>query len=1152
VRLYSSIVMPTQSRGFWTCDYCRQPCDTIEEAREHEAAQCPHRPHSTTNLPRQQQQQQPPGTPASAATASHPQPPLPGYPPDSSPHPPTVPPPQHSSAGSMGPLSSAVAAEMENYQGQGNSSSGGGEMMMHHKNGGLRSIPLLGPRDMANLTVEDCIACQNIEIFEATPQHAADNNGAGGGTPVLVGQLGLRCMHCASSPLSAAAYSTVFPTSLGSIAGNVRMVADQHLSICGMAPPEIQELCERAANKRQQGNNNNNNEQEEEEERNHEMALVEYCIGLSHQLGITNKQPQKSGIVWADPAVVSRHHPVETPGPRHGRAQPQHPHSMERGMGGLPPHSADRGGLGGPPMSVDRMGYPTPGGGPPGGYPTPGGPPPGAMMRPGPPQHMMGGPMGPGGDHIAPTPLQRRRDRHVGEPPVDAGHPPHGYPTPYSQGPPEGYPPEGAGGQTPAQPNFEGGQEGGQYPTPYVPETSSPVYTQHLTNPNPQYDLPSNFPFYQENDRTWNCKFCSHLHPQYRDPQSLWSVPTGGPPPGNFIDHHLTMCRSYHQSMPSPPMYQGPPPPSYGVPYGHMSHGMPPYGAVPPPGWEGHSPPHAGGAPMHPQHLQYGGSSGAGEPQYAYPGEPPHYEQHAPAPRYAEQAGYGAARPSQGPPGAVGAPRQPAQQGASHGGSPSGMDPSSSLAGPRSKENIADAVRHAINYLVATDKEYYSLESRGTSTTVLNLVLEEDRLLLTDYFFFLMKQLRLCRFSESDRKTRGGKREKIKIGYGGLQCVHCADVPNSRKFFWSNVDRLANSFAEIPGHVLKCRRCSQQTKDALMQLKQFHPEQMARLPRGSQKVFFRRMWRRLHDEDPQPEDAPDVDAAPSIEVEDEDESNLDGLKPAATPRNPSPDVKQEKDDSPGSKKSDESTVILQRTTQEAAKALAASTKYSEPPSPSSKVLLAIPDDKEWLSDMDCYIRKQLEVFCATEDDVTAAQSDRKYPVHIGQVGIRCIHCSLCKTGAGAHGTAVAFPFSISGIYESVREFQRLHLDSCENLPGSTKAKLNGFKGSSSLSSVLRKYYVLAAKALGLQDTRNGIRSGAESIPLGSQAAFTFAEGGTPQMTTEMRQQMQPQYEEEDAAKTPADDDKKRKQATSNSQSPNSAEPPPKSGRTEEV
>lgn len=142
--------------------------------------------------------------------------------------------------------------------------------------------------------------------------------------------------------------------------------------------------------------------------------------------------------------------------------------------------------------------------------------------------------------------------------------------------------------------------------------------------------------------------------------------------------------------------------------------------------------------------------------------------------------------------------------------------------------------------------------------------------------------------------------------------------------------------------------------------------------------------------------------------------------------------------------------------------------------------------------MDCFIRRNLEVFCATEEDVEIAQQDRKYPVNVGQVGIRCIHCAVTKGGAAARGTAVAFPYSINGIYESVREFQRLHLEGCPQLPESAKTKLAGFKGSASLSSVLRKYYVLAAKALGMHDTPDGIRSGGECVPLGSSAASAFS------------------------------------------------------------
>ena len=436
-------------------------------------------------------------------------------------------------------------------------------------------------------------------------------------------------------------------------------------------------------------------------------------------------------------------------------------------------------------------------------------------------------------------------------------------------------------------------------------------------------------------------------------------------------------------------------------------------------------------------------------------------------------------------------------------------------------ETADAAVQHAIDYLAASDRD--ASLTPGAIAEAGQLVLDEDKLLLTDYFFYLMKQLRLCRFSEADRKTRGGKREKILIGFGGLQCIHCSEANNSRKFFWSNVDRLANSFAEIPGHVLKCRHCPQQTKDALYQLKQLHPEQMARLPRGSQKVFFRRMWRRLHDEDPQ---APSPEQA---KTSPEQASGGARSEPSES-KYPAVALKQSGiDTSPGGTSgSDESMLLMQRSTKEAAKALADSIAMELPPSPTSRVLLAIPEDKEWLSDTDCFIRRQIEVFCATNEDVSIARSDRKFPVHEGQVGIRCVHCSLAKEGVGARGSGVAYPFSVSGIYESVREFQRLHLDSCENLPGDMKAKLADLKGSTSLSSVLRKYYVLAAKALGLKDTRDGIRAGADSVPIGSQAAFAFSDSGSA-IAEEMRRSGEASFQDlSSAALTPVES-RKRKQ-----------------------
>jgi len=860
-----------------------------------------------------------------------------------------------------------------------------------------KCITLLGPHEPTQMSVEDRIACQNIELFEATAEDIVEftRNGA----DVVAKQVGLRCIHSGRIPAS-----TLFPGSLGDIAKCVRTLMDNHLSVNERVPPEVRETCKRAASKRsreqqhgEEGNESNNDRDL--------MQLIGHCVDFCNRLRIVNKQPHKSGIEFSNLQEMGQYsYPVTTPVAA-GRGSMQGPYSAERYM-----------------MGMDRM--------------TLRQGPPGVMARGPPPAAMMG--RAPGPEGIAATPLQSTRNRegvpYPGE--RDAANQ-AGYPPQYAQGgsPPQFGRPDGPPGEpNPPQASYEGQEQGSV--TEQRPDGSPPRYPEMG-----QYDLPPHFPFYQERDRTWQCKYCSHVPPQYREPQSVWSSPNSSPPPGSFIDEHLSICRFYHQTISSQHIYQGA---SYAPSVFGPQHAPAMYG--PPPG---------------PWNANY-----ASQPGFPYPGGMPEG-------RYPEEAYEDQRRGPAGPRANLLGP------------------PSSAVGGPPTRgsappaiprqENSGDIIRSCISHLVMKEREYYARDPENSK--IPRLVLEDDRLLLTDYFFYLMKQLRLCRFSESDRKTRGGKREKIKIGYGGLQCVHCADVPNSRKFFWSNVDRLANSFAEIPGHILKCRRCPTQTKEALMTLKSFHPEQMARLPRGSQKVFFRRMWRRLHDEDPvEPGIKGSLLNEENVTPEQANKDRSESKGEDAKKDNASPTI--------GSPKSDDGSLPI-LSAKEAAEALAKSLTQDKDSPPGPKILLAIGDDKNWLSDMDCFIRKQIEVFCATEEDVASAQADRKYPVKVRQVGIRCIHCSA--SAVGATGQAVSYPYTISGIYESVREFQRLHLDSCENITEETQLKLHAFRGSSSLSSVLRKYYVSAARALGLQDSPKGIRTSGESISITLQGAFTTPE-----------------------------------------------------------
>jgi len=79
-----------------------------------------------------------------------------------------------------------------------------------------------------------------------------------------------------------------------------------------------------------------------------------------------------------------------------------------------------------------------------------------------------------------------------------------------------------------------------------------------------------------------------------------------------------------------------------------------------------------------------------------------------------------------------------------------------------------------------------------------SFIAEGDGNLLTDYFNFIMLQLVVCRLTAMDRVTRGAKHQDIAVGYGGLQCIHCASALSSRKFFWSDVDMLAKASPAYP------------------------------------------------------------------------------------------------------------------------------------------------------------------------------------------------------------------------------------------------------------------------------------------------------------------------------------------------------------------
>jgi len=138
------------------------------------------------------------------------------------------------------------------------------------------------------------------------------------------------------------------------------------------------------------------------------------------------------------------------------------------------------------------------------------------------------------------------------------------------------------------------------------------------------------------------------------------------------------------------------------------------------------------------------------------------------------------------------------------------------------------------------------------------------------------------------------------------------------------------------------------------------------------------------------------------------------------------------------------------------------------------VPLSVPTtDPEWLSELNCYVRdKCVEAFSAKVDDVVKTSKRGRISLH--QVGIRCVFCASQSLKDRAVA-AVSYPVSISGVYESVKRWQRVHLEVCTAIPADVKNKTKNLSESSVWVPTTRQYWSDSAKALGIVDTSDGLR-----------------------------------------------------------------------------
>jgi hypothetical protein len=356
----------------------------------------------------------------------------------------------------------------------------------------------------------------------------------------------------------------------------------------------------------------------------------------------------------------------------------------------------------------------------------------------------------------------------------------------------------------------------------------------------------------------------------------------------------------------------------------------------------------------------------------------------------------------------------------------------------------------SINYLEDYERRMVAYLKKG-GADVTPLVTDEDRCLISEFVFHILKQLRKCVLSETDQHGRGQMRSSIKVGFTGIQCNHCT----TRKFFWTHVSRFNNSFSsEIISHVMSC--CPSNVHNHLLVLKNVHTQQMLKLTRGSQKLFFEKLWSKLH---PGNDRKPIVDDIGNLYL---NENSVQEVKCMSR------DALDCEEDTYFSELGEQGCFSFGSTTFVKAVFLKLSLKnISEKP-----ILMALDEDYLYLNEYDCLIRNNIAVFCYTRSQADSLYDEVNGGIALDdQVGLKCAHCCDYSTEDMRN-----FPTSLDQMFEFARTIGENHLPRCPNLPKVTKEGILHMRkvcGAHS-SYFIKKYYAASGEALGILSTSNGL------------------------------------------------------------------------------
>jgi hypothetical protein len=141
--------------------------------------------------------------------------------------------------------------------------------------------------------------------------------------------------------------------------------------------------------------------------------------------------------------------------------------------------------------------------------------------------------------------------------------------------------------------------------------------------------------------------------------------------------------------------------------------------------------------------------------------------------------------------------------------------------------------------------------------------------------------------------------------------------------------------------------------------------------------------------------------------------------------------------------------------------------------PPTVIYMSCDDDS--LSEYQCLVRKQIELFEARREDVDSNAQGRNRPIVMGQVGIRCRHCTMLPPKHRARG-AIYYPAKLYGLYQAAQNMASSHLcEHCQHVPPDIRKELLKLRDRKSSAGGGKKYWADGVRILGVFEDEDGLR-----------------------------------------------------------------------------